>query len=97
MNKRALLAAGLLLGLTACSRGGGGNESDNAANIAAQEGLDPNMMIGGDEISPIPEAEDDMAANANAGGNVAGNAAGAARPYTQPPPVPIPAPPPRPR
>lgn len=62
----------LPLVLAACASGGG-NASNNAANVAAQEGLqDINAAIGGDELSPIPEAEDDMAANAARAGNGAG-------------------------
>ena len=77
----ALCAAALL---AACSRGGEGNAAANDANAAA-EGQDLNMAIGGDELSPIPEAEDDMIANNSSGANIAGNAAA---PTPQPAPAP---------
>jgi len=77
MGKWKVAGAGLVAGLTACS-GGEANESLNAANVIAEEG-DLNLAISGDELSPIPEAEDDAAANlanqadsANAAGNRAG-------------------------
>lgn len=101
MKKASLLTVGLLAGLAACSRGGSGNDVGNDANVAAQEGVDLNSAISGDELSPIPEAEDDMIANGNRGAHLAGNDlagnAAAPAPQVQPPPVPIPAPaPPRP-
>ena len=90
---RVPLGLALFALLAACSGGEGAN-SANASNEAAAEGGDLNMAISGDELSPIPEAEDDMIANDSAGANMAGNAAAPAR---QAPPVPIPAPPPQPR
>ncbi len=61
MGKLKLASAGLIAGLAACS-GGEANNSVNGANELVEEG-DLNMAIGGDELSPIPEAEDDLAAN----------------------------------
>lgn len=77
----AFLAAGLLA-LTGCARDGG-NESDNAVNVAAEEGIeDLNSAVGGDELTPDPEADDDMARN-GARDRGAGNAAAPA-PATPP-------------
>ena len=59
---KAILICCALLALGAC-RGGGGNAAANAAANLAEEGFDANMAVGGDEIAPIPEAEDDMIAN----------------------------------
>jgi hypothetical protein len=64
-----------LLALPAACGGGAANNSANEANVAAQEGTDLNIAIGGDELSPIPEAEDDMIANNSAAGNAAANRA----------------------
>jgi hypothetical protein len=91
--RRLLAGLGLVAALAGCG-GGADNQANNSADVDAEEGIDPNMMIGGDEISPIPEAEDDMAANqAAGGGNVTGNGA-----QTAPPPAPGPMPPqPQPR
>jgi hypothetical protein len=95
LSLAALPLAGLAL-LAACSGGGEGNQAGNDANEAAAEGEDLNMAISGDELSPIPEAEDDMIANNSSGANIAGNAANAAAPTPQPAPAPAPAPaPPR--
>jgi hypothetical protein len=55
--------AGSALALLAACSGGEGNVSANQSNDAAAEGEDLNMAISGDELSPIPEAEDDMVAN----------------------------------
>ncbi len=89
---KPLGAAALLLGLAACG-GPEANVQNNVANVAVEEGLGAaNMVIRGDEHSPIPEAEDDMAANAAGGANAAAPGNGAA---PQAPPVPIPAPPPQ--
>ena len=99
--KRAILSGVILLaGLSACSRGGG-NDS-NSANIIVEEG-DLDSAIGGDELSPNPEAEDDMIANSSGVGNGtgSGNSAGGAnasappQPPVQPPPIPGPPPPSR--
>lgn len=65
------LVPALLLALLAACGAGAGNNSANDANAAAEEGGDLNMAIGGDELSPIPEAEDDMIANDTASGNAA--------------------------
>jgi hypothetical protein len=82
--------AGLtLLALLAACGGGAANNSANEANTAAAEGTDLDLAIGGDELSPIPEAEDDMIANQTGGANIAGNAAGNG---TAPAPAPAPAP-----
>jgi len=64
--KPTLLRTLSLLPLLAGCGGGEANEAANSVNVAAEEGIDPNMMIGGDELSPIPEAEDDMIANNSA-------------------------------
>jgi hypothetical protein len=85
--KRLLAPAVLLLALAGCGRAGN-NVSVNETNTAAEEAGDLNLAIGGDELSPIPEAEDDMIANDTGGANLAGNAA-------QPAPQPAPAPPAR--
>ncbi len=63
------LVPALLLALLAACGGGAANNSASDANAAAEEGGDLNMAIGGDELSPIPEAEDDMIANDTASGN----------------------------
>ena len=94
MIRAAPLALAALALLAACSRGAG-NEASNDANSAAAEGEDLHMAIGGDELSPIPEAEDDMIANDSTGANLSRNTANAAAPPQGP--VPIPANPPRPR
>ncbi len=75
--------------LAACSRGDG-NAAGNDANMAAAEDGALNMAIGGDELSPIPEAEDDMIANNSAAANGSGEPApaGPGIPSTPPPPPP---------
>ncbi len=82
MRRGALVLAALAL-LGGCSRGDT-NAAANNAEAAAPEDGDLNMAISGDELSPIPEAEDDMIANNSAGGSVAppnaANAANAAAP-----------------
>ncbi len=75
------IAGGALALLAAC--GGGEGNVANQANNAAAEGEDLNMAISGDELSPIPEAEDDMIANESAAGNVAGNQSGPGDPAAQ--------------
>jgi hypothetical protein len=72
---------GALALLAACGSGEG-NVAANQTNDAAAEGEDLNMAIGGDELSPIPEAEDDMVANSSGDGNAAANTA------APPPPAP---------
>lgn|GEM_PF-5239717 len=79
--RRLLAAAAALLALAACGRGQG-NASANEANAVADEAGDLNQAISGDELSPIPEAEDDMIANSS-GANLTANAAA---PAPQPPP-----------
>lgn len=95
MRIRTLIAALLLAPLAGCG-GGEGNNATNAANLAREEGLgDANMIIGGDEISPIPEAEDDMAANQAGPANAAAVRNQAqTTPTSAPQPTPAPAPPP---
>ena len=66
MNK-AILIGCILLALGGCARGGG-NAANNATNLA-EEGFDANLVVGGDEIAPIPEAEDDMIANNSSAAN----------------------------
>ena len=61
MTTRILAAALGALALAACDDSET-NISNNAAGNAAVTG-DLNSAIGGDELSPIPEAEDDSAAN----------------------------------
>jgi len=78
MTFRIFAAALGALALAACSADGGQN---NAAAPPPEEAGDVNTAIGGDELSPIPEAEDDIAANMSGTGNLAA-----------PPPVPAPAP-----
>lgn len=73
--KRLLLPVLCLLALLPACRGSAGNQSTNDANSAAEEGIDLNLAISGDELSPIPEAEDDMIANNSAAGNASANAA----------------------
>ncbi len=75
----------LLLPLTALAACGRGQDdaSANEANAVAAEGGDLNIAISGDELSPIPEAEDDMIANNSAAANVAGNGAGPGDPAAQ--------------
>jgi hypothetical protein len=90
MKEGGFLALGALALLAACS-GGEGNVAANAANTSAAEGEDLNMAISGDELSPIPEAEDDMIANGSGVGNAVGNEAppqppGAATPPSTPNP-----------
>jgi hypothetical protein len=75
MKRARLLSVLLIAGLAACSRGGGGNETTNAANLTAEEG-DLDNAISGDELSISPEAEDDMIANSSSGVGMSGNAAG---------------------
>ena len=61
MTNRILFAALGALALAAC-----GDAQTNISNAAAPnpaETGDINSAIGGDELSPIPEAEDDAAAN----------------------------------
>ncbi len=79
MKPRLMLALSSLALLAGCG-GGGGNESARQANAAVPEGDDLNMAISGDELSPIPEAEDDMIANQS-------GAANAAAPAPQPAPA----------
>jgi hypothetical protein len=59
---KLIFASLLALAATACAREGS-NESQEANNLVAEGGADLNAAIGGDELSPIPEAEDDMIAN----------------------------------
>ena len=61
MTTRILAAALGALALAACGDAPT-NVSSNAASNAAVTG-DLNSAISGDELSPIPEAEDDSAAN----------------------------------
>ena len=82
MKRLAGAALGLLALLPACG-GGVGNNSANDANSAAEEGIDLNLAISGDELSPIPEAEDDMIANQTGGANLAGNQSGPGDPAAQ--------------
>jgi hypothetical protein len=79
------LVAAVTLVLAACG-GSDGNQSNNAAvNVAAEEGIeDVNAAVGGDELAPIPEADDDMAAN-QAGGRGDLNAAAPPPPAPRPP------------
>ena len=79
--------AGSALALLAACSGGEGNVSANQSNDAAAEGEDLNMAISGDELSPIPEAEDDMIANGSGVGNAVGNQA-APQPPVEPAPPP---------
>ena len=68
MQIRPVAAAFALLALAAC-----GEAQTNTSNGAApnpEETGDLNSAIGGDEISPIPEAEDDVAANMSGTGNL---------------------------
>ncbi len=61
MTTRILAAALGALALAAC-----GDAQTNISNTAAPNASvtgDLNSAIGGDELSPIPEAEDDAAAN----------------------------------
>lgn len=62
MTTRILFAALGALALAAC-----GDAQSNISNSAAAANAsvtgDLNSAIGGDELSPIPEAEDDNAAN----------------------------------
>ena len=81
MTRSGLAAIILLLSLAGCSRSQT-NAAANASNDLAAEGGDLNMAIGGDELSPIPEAEDDMIANSSGAGNSAANNA------APPPPAP---------
>ncbi len=90
--RRLALALGSLALLAGCSQGGGNNVAANDANAAAAEGEDLNMAISGDELSPIPEAEDDMIANGSGVGNAVGNQA-APQPPAGPAVPPSPAPP----
>jgi hypothetical protein len=72
-----------LLALLAACGGGAGDQSANDANSAAEEGIDLNLAISGDELSPIPEAEDDMIANQAGSANLAGNQSGSGDPAAQ--------------
>jgi hypothetical protein len=58
MADRIIIAALALAALAGCGGGGQGNEAV-AANekFPAEEGYDPNMVIGGDELSPLPEED----------------------------------------
>jgi hypothetical protein len=77
------LAALSLLALLAACGGGAADNSANEANAAAAEGTDLDLAISGDELSPIPEAEDDMIANQTGGANIAGNRSGPGDPAAQ--------------
>jgi hypothetical protein len=90
MRHGRYIAGGALALLAACSESEG-NVSANQTNEAAAEGEDLNMAISGDELSPIPEAEDDMIANGSGVGNAVGNQA-APQPPVEPAPSPSPAP-----
>ena len=69
MTIRTLAAAALAaLALAACGEDQG-NTSNTAAINPAETG-DLNSAISGDELSPIPEAEDDLAANMSENGNL---------------------------
>ena len=68
MTTRILAAALGALALAACGDAPT-NVSSNAASNAAVTG-DLNSAISGDELSPIPEAEDDLAANMSENGNL---------------------------
>ena len=57
-------AAALAAGALAACGGGGGNQTNATENVADQEGVhDINSAVSGDELTPIPEASDDMAGN----------------------------------
>lgn len=75
MKTRILAAALGALALTACGDAETNISNSGATNI--EETGDLNSAISGDELSPIPEAEDDAAANMS-GANLA----------APPPPVP---------
>ena len=81
-NGLAVIATAMLM-LAACARSDG-NESNEAGNVVEQEGVsDINSAVSGDELSPIPEASDDMARNGAApadAGNGAAPVAGASPP-----------------
>lgn len=71
MKTASAAALGLLAALSACTSGSRANNQAVADNVAAQEGLqDLNAAIGGDELSIIPEAADDLAGN-RSGANLA--------------------------
>ena len=61
MKTRILFAALGAIALAAC--GDAQTNISNAAAINVEETGDLNSAISGDELSPIPEAEDDAAAN----------------------------------
>lgn len=83
MFRRILVAALGLFALSAC--GEGQSNISNTAAPAPEETGDLNAAIGGDELSPIPEAEDDVAANMSGATNLgAGNLVA---PLPTPPPV----------
>ena len=60
--KKLILISCLVLAATGCARESG-NANQEAANLAAEGGADLNQAIGGDELEPIAEAEDDMIAD----------------------------------
>jgi hypothetical protein len=66
---RAAPALFVLLAVTACGDRGG--NASNGALPPPEETGDLNSAIGGDELSPIPEVEDDVAANLSNGANIA--------------------------
>ena len=68
MKGRTLAALGALA-LAGC--GDAGTNISNTRLPPPEETGDLNSAIGGDELSPIPEAEDDVAANMSGAGNVA--------------------------
>lgn len=70
---RAALPLALFAGLAACAEEPPADDTPNETNLAAEGHLDPNQAVGGDELSPVPEAVDDMVANGS--GNVSGNEA----------------------
>ncbi len=84
--KKLILISCLALAAAGCVREGGNNNQE-ADNLAAEGGADLNAAIGGDELSPIPEAEDDMIANDSGATKEA-----ATRNRSQPVPIPAPAP-----
>ncbi len=73
-TNRIALAALATATLVGCGGGATANNTGRTVPPPPEEGYDPNMVIGGDEITPLPE-DDGTLGNVGVPGNVIGNGA----------------------
>lgn len=59
---RMILAMATLFAVAGCGPSAANNAVANSTNVVAEEGVqDLNSVVGGDELAPVPEADDDLA------------------------------------